>query len=112
MKQRFNKISEIAHLYFEYERKKSDWLIGLNHSVLILLLCSYSTIFISVFEKQPRFYHYVAGRRRHNKFVEAEIIGNDPSNLSRFFYFDAFLKLDGPSRPLSDFSSEAQKNLK
>ena len=47
-----------------------------------------------------------------NKFVEAEIIVNDPSNLSRFFPFDAFLKLGGPSRPLNDFSLELQKNPK
>ena len=84
-------------------RKKSDWKFGLNHSVLNLPSMLILISFYLNFEKQPRFYHYVARKRRHKKFVEAEIIGIDPSNLSRLFHFDAFLKLGGASRPLSFF---------
>ena len=104
------KISAIAHLPFEYEKEGiwlKIWIKSLNSQPSFY---AQTHLFLSqFFEKQPKFYHYVARKRRHKKFVEAEIIGNDPSNLSRLFFVFPFLKLDGPSRPLSFFSSEAQK---
>ena len=103
------KFQQLPICLLKMKTKKPDWKFESNHSFLNLPSMLKLISFYLNFEKQPRFYHYVARKRRHKKFVEAEIIGIDPSNFWRFFHFDAFLKLRGPSLPLSDFSSELQK---
>ena len=103
-------ISAIAHLPFEYEKEEiwlKFWIKSLSSLPSFYL---HTHQFLSqFFENQPKFYHYVAGNGRRNKFVAAEIIGTTQVFCQGFSHFDAFLKLGGPSRPSAIFRRKCWK---
>ena len=94
------KISAIVHLSFENEKEEVWFKISIKSlSSQPCILCSYSSVFISVFWKPVKILPLCSWEWRRNKFVAAEIIGTSQAFWHGFFHFDASWKLGGPSRP-------------